>query len=136
MKDAVQAGLQPFFLTADEHDALRWLDENPSAGGVMTENYLGTVIPAYTGRQTWLGAGSWSPNFNTRQKALDQLFAGKLGPQAARDLVVRPGAGFILEDCRAKPKFFADVKAFTEVVWKQGCVTVLRVKGAPPLGEV
>ena len=135
MRDAVQAGLQPFFLTPDEHDALNWLDENPSAGGVMTENYLGTVIPAYTGRQTWLGAGSWSPDFNTRQKALDQLFAGKLGPQAARELVVRPGAGFILEDCRAKPQFFANVKAFTEVVWKKGCVTVLRVKGAPPLSE-
>jgi len=133
MRDAVQAGLQPFFLTSDERDALRWLERNPASGGVMTENYLGTVIPAYTGRQTWLGAGSWSPNFNSRQKALDQLFAGQLGAAKARSVVVRPGAGFILEDCRAKPEFFKQVSSFTEVVWRQGCVTVLRVKGAPPL---
>ena len=133
MRDAVKAGLQPFFLTVDERDALRWIEANPLPGGVMTENYLGTVIPAYTGRQTWLGAGSWSPNFNSRQKALDQLFAGQLGVNGARSVVVRLGAGFILEDCRAKPKFFEQVSTFTEVVWKQGCVTVLRVKGAPPL---
>ena len=135
MRDAVQAGLQPFFLTPDENDALAWLNSNKASGGVMTENYLGTVIPAYTGRQTWLGAGSWSPNFNTRQKALDQLFAGKLGADDSKRLVVRPGAGFILEDCRAKPRFFADVSTFTEVVWKHGCVTILRVNGAPPLAK-
>jgi hypothetical protein len=131
MRDAVKVGLQPFFLTVDEHDALRWLELNPDTGGVMTENYLGTVIPAYTGRQTWLGAGSWSPNFNTRQKLLDELFAGKLGTNAARALVVRPGAGFILEDCRATPAFFKQVEPFARVVWKQGCVSVLRVTGAP-----
>jgi hypothetical protein len=133
MRDAVQAGLQPFFLTDDERTALRWLENNPAAGGVMTENYLGTVIPAYTGRQTWLGAGSWSPNFSSRQKALDQLFAGKLGEQGAKAVVVRRGAGFILEDCRARPAFFDQVSSFTDVVWKQGCVTILHVKGAPPL---
>jgi hypothetical protein len=132
MRDAVKVGLQPFFLTADEHDALRWLEINPEAGGVMTENYLGTVIPAYTGRQTWLGAGSWSPNFNSRQKLLDELFAGKLGTSGARAVVVRRGAGFILEDCRATPAFYKQVAPFTRLVWKQGCVAVLRVVGAPP----
>ncbi|MEI7560190.1 MAG: hypothetical protein WCJ63_06315, partial [Actinomycetes bacterium] len=131
MKDAVNAGLQPFFLTDDEHAALEYLNDATAPGGVMTENYLGTVIPAYTGRQTWLGAGSWSPNFETRRKNLDRLFAGQLTDQAARDLIVRPGAGFILEDCRADPRFFSQVRPFTEIVWKRGCVTVLKIKGVP-----
>ncbi|MEI7890107.1 MAG: hypothetical protein WCI34_07335, partial [Actinomycetes bacterium] len=131
MRDAVNAGLQPFFLTADERSALRWLDENPESGGVVTENYLATVIPAYTGRQSWLGADSWTPQSPVRRKQLDRLFAGQLSTAEARSLLVRRGGGFIIEDCRAKPGFFRTVRPFTRVVWKQGCVTVLRISGVP-----
>lgn len=131
MRDAVNAGLQPFFLTSDEQSALRWLDDNPQPGGVVTENYLATVIPAYTGRQSWLGADSWTPQSPVRRKQLDRLFAGQLTVAQARELLVRKGAGFILEDCRAKPGFFATVRTFTSAVWKRGCVTVLRISGIP-----
>ncbi len=134
MRDAVNAGLQPFFLNDDEHAALRFLDSSKEPGGVVTQNYMGSVIPAWTGRQTWLGAGSWTPDFEPRRQLLAALFAGKLGTEGARKLLVRPGAGYVLEDCRAEPAFFKQVEPFTEVVFRRGCVTVLRINGAPPLG--
>ena len=132
MKDAVNAGQQAFFLTNAEHAALTWLDSNPQAGGVVTENYLGTVIPAWTGRQTWIGAGSWTPMFEHRRKLVDALFAGRLSAANARQMLQRQGAGFILEDCRAKPGFSRSVEAFTTQVWADGCVKVLRINGVPP----
>jgi len=131
MKDAVNAGQQAFFLTEAEHKALSWLDSNQQEGGVVTENYLGTVIPAWTGRQTWIGAGSWTPMFERRRKLVDALFAGKLSAADARLMLQRPGAGFILEDCRAKPGFFESVRAFTTEVWADGCVKILRINAVP-----
>jgi hypothetical protein len=131
MKDAVNAGQQAFFLTEAEHKALSWLDSNRQEGGVVTENYLGTVIPAWTGRQTWIGAGSWTPMFERRRKLVDALFAGKLSAADARLMLQRPGAGFILEDCRAKPGFFDSVRAFTTEVWADGCVKILKINAVP-----
>jgi hypothetical protein len=135
MRMSVRTGAQPFFLTDSERGALGWLERNPQSGGVMTVPSLGPVVPAWTGRQTWLGAGSWSPDYPIRRDLLIGLFQGKLTPAQARQLVVRPGAGFLLADCRVRPGFEADVKAFTTVVWRDGCVAVLRVDGAPPLGR-
>ena len=131
MRGAVNAGQQAFFLTDAEHAALTWLDREPGPGGVVTENYLGTVIPAWTGRQTWIGAGSWTPQFEQRRKLVDALFAGRLDAASARQMLVRPGAGFILEDCRAQPGFWKAVRAFTQVVWQRGCVRVLKLRGVP-----
>ena len=137
MRDAVNAGQQAFFLTDQERAALKWLDSNGSKGGVVTENYLGTVIPAWTGRQTWIGAGSWTPEFDRRRKLVDALFAGRLSPADARQMLVRPGSGFVLEDCRAQPGFFKAIAGFTKVVWSDGCVVVFELQGVhePPSAE-
>lgn len=131
MRGAVNAGQQAFFLTDDEHAALRWIERSTEPGGVVTENYLGTVIPAWTGRQTWIGAGSWTPQFEQRRKLVDALFGGRLDGDAARQMLVRPGAGLILEACRAQPGFWRAVQGFTEVIWQRGCVKVLKIEGVP-----
>lgn len=134
MRDAVNVGEQAFFLTDDEVAALRWLEDSPLPGGVVTQNHLATVIPAWTGRQTWYGAGSWTPRINSRIKLVVALFDGRLDPATARAVLVRPGAGFVVDDCRAKPGFEASVAGFSTVVWRRGCVTIRRIEGAPPLG--
>ena len=61
LREAVNAGRQPFFLTDGEHAALRWLDRTPEPGGVLAPVYSGLLVPAYTRRETWVGAGSWTP---------------------------------------------------------------------------
>lgn len=131
MRDAVKLGVQPFFLTDDEHAALEFIARDRRGGGVLTENYLATVIPAWTGRATWFGAGSWTPDFKLRRELATELFDGVLSESAARRLVVRPGAGYLLDSCRARPGFLRSVRTFTTIVWQRGCVTVLKVEGVP-----
>src|SRR5690606_7027022 len=86
-RDAVQLGFQPFFLTDGERAALRHLDGRPEAGGVLAPVYSGLLVPAYTGRETYIGAGSWTPDFERRRVEMERLFAGDMSPAEAERLV-------------------------------------------------
>ena len=77
LRKAVNAGRQPFFLTDGEHAALRWLDRSPTPGGVLAPVYSGLLVPAYTQRETWIGAGSWTPDFRAREQAAERPVLGR-----------------------------------------------------------
>ena len=64
--------------------------------------YTGIAVPAYTGRETWIGAGSWTPDQPARAEAAEALFAGRLDAAAAEALVRRSGARFVLSDCHGR----------------------------------
>ena len=102
IRKAVAVGRQPHFLTDGEHDALTALSRDKRPGGVLTPVYMGLLVPAYTGRETWVGAGSWSPDFNARQQDTENLFDGRLSPAQAQALVQRSGARFLLSDCHGR----------------------------------
>jgi hypothetical protein len=127
MRDAVARGYQAHYLTPGEHDALAYLDHDRQAGGVLAPDYIGTVVPAYTGRQTWVGAGSWTPHFAQRRAAANRLFAGQLDAGAARALVLGSGARFLLSDCHGRADIRPIVSAFTDPPLRFGCATVYRV---------
>ena len=128
IRAAVSVGRQPDFLTTGEHDALGALQRNPAKGGVLTPVYLGLLVPAYTGRETWVGAGSWTPDLVARQQQVEDLFAGKLSPAAARALVKRSGARFLLSDCHGRANISRTVSGFTDPPQRYGCATVWRVR--------
>jgi hypothetical protein len=127
MRKAVSAGRQPHFLTDGEHDALSALAKDPQAGGVLTPVYMGLLVPAYTGRETWVGAGSWTPDFSRRQLETDALFADKLTPAQAKALVQRSHARFLLSDCHGRADITKTVASFTDPPQRYGCATVWRV---------
>jgi hypothetical protein len=128
LREAVNLGRQPFFLTASEHDALRHLEGHPVAGGVLTPVYSGILVPAYTGRETWIGAGSWTPDFEERRQATEDLFAGELGPREAGALIRRSGAAFLYSDCHGRADIERVVRPFTGPPRRFGCATVYRVR--------
>ncbi len=128
IRDAVAKGFQPFFLTPGEHDALAYLDHQPERGGVLAPVYSGLLVPAYTGRETWVGAGSWSPDFAQRQQLAEQLFAGQLSPAAAERVVRDSGARFLYSDCHGRANIAPIVSGFTDPPRRFGCATVYRVK--------
>ena len=128
IRDAVAKGFQPFFLTPGEHDALAYLDHQPERGGVLAPVYSGLLVPAYTGRETWVGAGSWSPDFAQRQQLAEQLFAGQLSPAAAEKVVRDSGARFLYSDCHGRANIAPIVSGFTDPPRRFGCATVYRVK--------
>jgi hypothetical protein len=128
LRDAVNLGRQPFFLTVSERDALRHIEESPEPGGVLTPVYSGIVVPAYTGRETWIGAGSWTPNFEQRRRLTEALFAGTLDRQAAGALIRRSGASFLYSDCHGRADIQSLVRPFTYPPRRFGCAAVYRVR--------
>jgi hypothetical protein len=128
LADAVHLARQPFFLTAGERDALRYLDRAPEPGGVLAPVYSGILIPAYTGRETWVGAGSWTPDQPARADEAETLFAGRLDPGAAAALVRRSGARFLYSDCHGRADIAAEVAAVARAAVRFGCARVWRVR--------
>ena len=129
LREAVNLGRQPFFLQTGEHDALRDLERRPEPGGVLTPVYSGIVVPAYTGRETYVGAGSWTPDFEQRRSDTEALFAGELTQAEARALVRRSGAGFLYSDCHGRADIEPLVRSFTDPPRRFGCAAVYRVRG-------
>jgi len=128
LADAVRAGRQPHFLTVGERDALRALAADPERGGVLAPVYSGLFIPAYTGRETWVGAGSWSPDFDRRRALAEQLFAGAMSPAQARAVVRASGARFLFSDCHGRADITRLLAGLTDPPRRFGCATVYRVR--------
>jgi hypothetical protein len=128
LRDAVNRGRQPFFLTDGEHAALRWLDRSSAPGGVLAPVYSGLLVPAHAQRETWVGAGSWTPDFDARVQRVERLFAGALPRVEAERVVRASGARFVLSDCHGR----ADVARLLARVAlpprRFGCATVWEVR--------
>ena len=128
LRKAVNAGRQPFFLTDGEYRALKYLDRAPAKGGVLAPVYTGLLVPAWTQRETWVGAGSWTPGFDARVQEAEQLFSARIGRAEAETLVRESGARYLLSDCHGR----ADIrKLVARVVTRErrfGCATVWEVR--------
>jgi hypothetical protein len=128
LADAVHIGRQPFTLAPGERDALRHLDELPEPGGVLAPVYTGIAVPAYTGRETWIGAGSWTPDQPQRARDAEALFDGRLDEQGAEALVRRSHARFVLSDCHGRADISQLLAGFTDPPRRFGCASVWRVR--------
>jgi hypothetical protein len=117
------------FITRDERDALDFLDRNPEQGGVLTQFYLGEVVPARTGRRTFVGDCLWSqPQCMPRSLQADALFDGSLSPRAAREFVRQSGARFLLFSCHAQPSVVErELRPLVESIHRFGCATVYQL---------
>jgi hypothetical protein len=128
LADAVHLGRQPFTLEPGERAALRYLDEVPEAGGVLAPVYTGIAVPAYTGRETWIGAGSWTPDQPRRVEEAEALFGGRLDAAGAEALVRRSNARFVLSDCHGRADIAGLLTGFADPPRRFGCATVWRVR--------
>ncbi len=123
-RTAVAFNVEPYWYSSGERDALDALRKDSRAGGVLASPRLGQLVPAAAGRATWAGTVSWTPDFAARAAAATALMRGQLGPAAARRLVRRTRARFILQACSQT----ADLRrALGTVLLSQrryGCATV------------
>ena len=98
--DSVRAAGDPYYVFDGERRALDALESDPRPGGVLAPPYGGHMIPYRTGREVYVGALSWTPEWVRHVRETNALFEGSMGPAAARELARRSGARFVFVDCR------------------------------------
>jgi hypothetical protein len=130
------------YIRPAESRALHALDADSTPGGVLTGDYLGAAVPGLTGRATFVGNCLWSePACAARKQLTQALFTGRLSTAAARTLVARSGARFLLGDCRSRPAAVtAQLAGLTVSERHFGCATVWQlsaaIAGRPPRGPL
>ncbi len=122
------------FITTGERQALAYLNHDKATGGVLTRFYLGAVVPARTGRRTFVGNCLWSePLCISRAQTVQALFDGTLSSPAARQFVRQTGARFVLTDCQTNTDLTRTLGRLITSVERFGCADVyeLDAPGAP-----
>jgi hypothetical protein len=123
------------FITSGERNALDYLNRDPDPGGVLTQFYLGEVVPARTGRHTLVGDCLWSePRCMPRSLTADALFDGALSPWAAKQFASQSGARFVLASCSAQLDLRRELGSMIVSVRRFGCATVYEL-GLPSAAE-
>lgn len=116
------------FITGSERRALDYLRDDPRPGGVLARNYFGLIVPAQTGRRTYIGLCLWSePHCITRMNNAIALMDGKYRPAAARAFVRSTGARFVLQDCQSAGDLSAALGTMITSKRRFGCATVYEV---------
>jgi hypothetical protein len=98
--NSIRAAGDPYFVFDGEQRALDALESDPRPGGVLAPAYAGHMIPYRTGREVYVGALSWTPEWERRVDETNALFEGSMGPRDAQALARRSGARFAFVDCR------------------------------------
>jgi len=122
---SVRAAGDPYFVFDDEQRALDALEDDPRPGGVLAPAYGGHMLPYKTGREVYVGALSWTPDWERRVEETRALFETGLPAERARELARRSGARFAFVDCRPGLRDLeASLGPLVEEVRRFGCATV------------
>jgi hypothetical protein len=122
---SVRAAGDPYFVFPDEQRALDALEADARPGGVLAPAYGGHMLPYKTGREVYVGALSWTPDWERRVEETRALFETGLPTERARALVRQSGARFIFVDCRPGLRDLRGVlRPLLEEVRRYGCATV------------
>ena len=118
----------PYFLPRSEARALNYVTRDPRRGGVLTSLYLGQLVPAETGRRTWVGAVSWTPHFVVRVAEAEQLFSGAMSPAQAIAFVRATDARYVIQDCRHHADIASSLAPIVRDVHRFSCASVIFIR--------
>jgi hypothetical protein len=118
------------FIFHSEQRAVSFLARDRQPGSVLAEYYLGAVIPAETGRHTYIGDVLWSvPDYNLRFTRTFRLFEWPESDSSARQFVLSTGAKFVLEDCHGHAGgLVRKLHPITVASYTFGCATVMQIR--------
>ncbi len=119
------------YIRSDELRALRYLADLREPGGVLSQFYLGELVPGYTGRKVFVGDCLWTePDCIPRSLAADRFFQGGMSPAAARRFARQTGARFLLASCYPHVDLRRWLGSMIVSTSTLGCATVYEL-GAP-----
>jgi hypothetical protein len=126
------------FITESEQDALQYLAADRTPGGVFTRFYLGAIVPAETGRRTFVGNCLWSePGCSWRSIVAQQLLDGTVPPPQAQGIINQIGARFVLTDCTTPLSVGRMLARISSSVRTFGCASVYELSApGPPEGAL
>jgi hypothetical protein len=116
------------FISGSERRALDYLYSHKQPGGVLARNYFGLIVPAETGRRTYIGLCLWSePHCIRRMNDTIALMDGNDRPAAAQAFVRSTGARFVLQDCESHGDLRLALGPMITATRRFGCATVYEV---------
>ena len=123
--NSVRAAGDPYFVFPGEQRAMDALADDPRPGGVLAPAYGGHMLPFKTGREVYVGALSWTPDWEGRVAATQRLFEGSPPNGEAQEFVRRTGARFVFVDCRPGLRDLEPVlRPLLEDVRRYGCASL------------
>jgi hypothetical protein len=124
----------PYYVEEDESRALAWLNSQPGDGYVITDPYGGMLVPAYTGKEAYVGPRSWSPNWSVRAKKAGDLLVGATNPSATQAFLKTNHARWIFAECLKDgsplPSIAANIGPLLEAEKRFGCARVYTLRGS------
>ena len=116
------------YLTPDERAALGHLDAAGGDDPVLARLELGQAVPAFSGRRTYVGHYTWTPDYEVRVARAGDLFGGRLSPGEGRQLVDDARARFLLAGCDDRADMRPTLGDRLVSVRRFGCVTVYELR--------
>lgn len=131
----------PVFLTADEADALRYLNtaipvEQRAATTVFSLPMIGNYVPRFCGTRVFVGHWSATQFFDQKTQFSSQVFAGSVPAHAVRVFFKDYSIGYVLVArcenlCLNASGFKIPLKEWgVKKVWQQGEVSIYRVENS------
>jgi len=106
--------------------------DDPRPGGVLAPAYDGHMLPYKTGREVYVGALSWTPDWDLRVRLTQRLFEQGMRVPQARHFVRATGARFVFTDCRPGLRDLeADLRPLIESVRRFDCATLYVLRRHP-----
>ncbi len=128
MRLEIHRSEQPYFLEPGEADALNFLRDESGGGGVLAPIKAGLTVPGHTGRATWVGELSWTPDFRERVKVAEQFFKGQLAEVDAVALLKGSRAEFLYADCGHQADLGSALAGRVVYVKSFGCARVWKLR--------
>jgi hypothetical protein len=118
------------FFAPGEARALAFVEAARPAGPVLAPVTLGVAVPAFTGRQTYVGHYEWTPDLGARSQATETLFEGRATAAQMRALLDASHAAFLISDCEPhRPNLLSLLGSRVVSERRFGCATVYQVHG-------
>jgi len=90
------------------------------------------MLPYRTGREVYVGALSWTPDWDTRVERTQNLFEGDLDGEEAVRFVRETRARFVFVDCRpGLNDLSGTLRPLLEEVQRHGCATLYVLRERP-----
>ncbi len=135
---SVRSAADPYWVFPGEIEAFDALQADPRPGGVLAPSYASLLVPPRTGRETYVGPFSWTPNWSPRATQANDLFEGRLTGGAGRAFVIGSRARWLFADCRPLnlPALYRTIAPLLAgPPQKFGCATLYELKYRPAMRQ-